>query len=142
MFQLLFFLSLKNPWLCDKFVGVKLHSHLCRCNIPVILMGETGCGKTRLIKYMCDLLSLKSPGCKTLVIMKVVALLSHAMFLYVCSNVTSVCKIDSSNTTDKSEVPLGIANYYFKPQRLSNYVRLVFVMSLQCNKSEWLLLAL
>jgi hypothetical protein len=26
-----------------------------RCNIPVILMGETGCGKTRLIKYMCEL---------------------------------------------------------------------------------------
>ena len=28
---------------------------LSRCGIPVILMGETGCGKTRLIKYMCDL---------------------------------------------------------------------------------------
>ena len=27
----------------------------CRSNIPVILMGETGCGKTRLIKYMCAL---------------------------------------------------------------------------------------
>ena len=26
-----------------------------RCNIPVIVMGETGCGKTRLIKYLCDL---------------------------------------------------------------------------------------
>ena len=26
-----------------------------RCNIPVILMGETGCGKTRLLKYLCDL---------------------------------------------------------------------------------------
>ncbi len=26
-----------------------------RCNIPVIIMGETGCGKTRLIKYLCDL---------------------------------------------------------------------------------------
>ena len=24
-----------------------------RCNIPVIIMGETGCGKTRLIKFMC-----------------------------------------------------------------------------------------
>jgi E3 ubiquitin-protein ligase RNF213 len=30
-----------------------------RANIPVIIMGETGCGKTRLIKYMCDL--YKSP---------------------------------------------------------------------------------
>ncbi|XP_056432075.1 E3 ubiquitin-protein ligase rnf213-alpha-like [Gadus chalcogrammus] len=26
-----------------------------RCGIPVIIMGETGCGKTRLIKYLCDL---------------------------------------------------------------------------------------
>jgi ABC-type dipeptide/oligopeptide/nickel transport system ATPase subunit len=28
---------------------------LCRCRIPVVIMGETGCGKTRLIKFMCDL---------------------------------------------------------------------------------------
>ena len=26
-----------------------------RCNIPVIIMGETGCGKTRLIDFMCKL---------------------------------------------------------------------------------------
>jgi hypothetical protein len=26
-----------------------------RANIPVIIMGETGCGKTRLCKYMCEL---------------------------------------------------------------------------------------
>ena len=26
-----------------------------RCSIPVVIMGETGCGKTRLIRYMCDL---------------------------------------------------------------------------------------
>ncbi|XP_053388233.1 E3 ubiquitin-protein ligase rnf213-alpha-like, partial [Mercenaria mercenaria] len=26
-----------------------------RCDIPVIIMGETGCGKTRLIKFMCSL---------------------------------------------------------------------------------------
>ncbi len=29
--------------------------HRCRCGIPVVIMGETGCGKTRLIRYMCDL---------------------------------------------------------------------------------------
>ena len=28
---------------------------LNRCNIPVVIMGETGCGKTRLIRYMCEL---------------------------------------------------------------------------------------
>ena len=26
-----------------------------RCGIPVVIMGETGCGKTRLIRYMCEL---------------------------------------------------------------------------------------
>ena len=26
-----------------------------RCNIPVIVMGETGCGKTRLVKFLCAL---------------------------------------------------------------------------------------
>ncbi|XP_067369794.1 E3 ubiquitin-protein ligase rnf213-alpha-like [Channa argus] len=26
-----------------------------KCGIPVIIMGETGCGKTRLIKFMCEL---------------------------------------------------------------------------------------
>ena len=29
--------------------------NLTRCGIPVVIMGETGCGKTRLIRYMCDL---------------------------------------------------------------------------------------
>ena len=27
-----------------------------KCNIPVVIMGETGCGKTRLIRFMCDML--------------------------------------------------------------------------------------
>ncbi|XP_036427896.1 E3 ubiquitin-protein ligase rnf213-beta isoform X2 [Colossoma macropomum] len=26
-----------------------------RCEIPVIIMGETGCGKTRLVKFLCDM---------------------------------------------------------------------------------------
>ncbi|XP_048346006.1 E3 ubiquitin-protein ligase RNF213-like isoform X2 [Sphaerodactylus townsendi] len=26
-----------------------------RCGIPVVIMGETGCGKTRLIKFLCEL---------------------------------------------------------------------------------------
>ncbi|XP_072098539.1 E3 ubiquitin-protein ligase rnf213-alpha-like isoform X2 [Mobula birostris] len=33
-----------------------------RCEIPVIIMGETGCGKTRLIKFLCD---LQKGSCKT-----------------------------------------------------------------------------
>ena len=27
-----------------------------KANIPVVMMGETGCGKTRMIKYLCDLM--------------------------------------------------------------------------------------
>ena len=34
---------------------------LCRCNISVVIMGETGCGKTRLIRFMCDLVA---QGCR------------------------------------------------------------------------------
>ena len=26
-----------------------------RCGVPVVLMGETGCGKTTLIRFMCAL---------------------------------------------------------------------------------------
>ena len=50
-----------------------------RCNIPVVIMGETGCGKTRLIRFMCD---LAAQGCiqgkervKNMLIMKVLLLL-------------------------------------------------------------------
>ena len=31
--------------------------YYCRCNIPVVIMGETGCGKTRLIRFMCHLIA-------------------------------------------------------------------------------------
>ncbi|XP_053368256.1 E3 ubiquitin-protein ligase rnf213-alpha-like [Clarias gariepinus] len=33
-----------------------------RCGIPVIIMGETGCGKTRLIKFMCELQRSGNPA--------------------------------------------------------------------------------
>eukprot|EP00058_Branchiostoma_floridae_P013669 XP_002599157.1 hypothetical protein BRAFLDRAFT_68766 [Branchiostoma floridae] len=45
-----------------------------RCNIPVIIMGETGCGKTRLIRFMCDLQAGHVKGKKhpeNMIIMKV-----------------------------------------------------------------------
>ena len=41
-----------------------------RSNIPVILMGDTGCGKTRLIQFMCKLQS-RNPDLHNLVILKV-----------------------------------------------------------------------
>ena len=37
---------------CLKMMAIHLRF---RYNIPVMIMGETGCGKTRLIKYLCDL---------------------------------------------------------------------------------------
>ncbi|KAK7465937.1 hypothetical protein BaRGS_00037515, partial [Batillaria attramentaria] len=42
-----------------------------RCNIPVIIMGETGCGKTRLVKFMCALQTPKQAATSTVVLMKV-----------------------------------------------------------------------
>ena len=41
-----------------------------RCDIPVVIMGETGCGKTRLIRYMCDLARQGQDG-KNMLILKV-----------------------------------------------------------------------
>ena len=41
-----------------------------RCGIPVVLMGETGCGKTRLIRFMCNL-SSQGSGQNNMLILKV-----------------------------------------------------------------------
>ena len=41
-----------------------------RCNIPVVIMGETGCGKTRLIQFMCSLQALQT-GATNMLILKV-----------------------------------------------------------------------
>ena len=46
-----------------------------RCGIPVVIMGETGCGKTRLLKYLCDLASqefIKSGHKANFVVLKVI----------------------------------------------------------------------
>ncbi|XP_034563927.1 E3 ubiquitin-protein ligase rnf213-beta [Notolabrus celidotus] len=32
-----------------------------RCGIPVVIMGETGCGKTRLVSFLCDLQREEKP---------------------------------------------------------------------------------
>ncbi|XP_041354587.1 E3 ubiquitin-protein ligase rnf213-alpha-like [Gigantopelta aegis] len=42
-----------------------------RCNIPVLIMGETGCGKTRLVKFLCSLQSPPGVEVENMVIMKV-----------------------------------------------------------------------
>ncbi|XP_052083737.1 E3 ubiquitin-protein ligase rnf213-alpha-like [Mytilus californianus] len=42
-----------------------------RCDIPVIIMGETGCGKTRLVKYMCSLQQPPGVDVQNMILMKV-----------------------------------------------------------------------
>ncbi|XP_052215091.1 E3 ubiquitin-protein ligase rnf213-alpha-like isoform X2 [Dreissena polymorpha] len=42
-----------------------------RCGIPVIVMGETGCGKTRLVKFMCDLQCPPGSRTKNMILVKV-----------------------------------------------------------------------
>lgn len=42
-----------------------------RCNIPVIVMGETGCGKTCLIKFLCSLQCPAGVPMNTMTLMKV-----------------------------------------------------------------------
>ncbi|ESO09860.1 hypothetical protein HELRODRAFT_190307 [Helobdella robusta] len=42
-----------------------------KCNIPVIVMGETGCGKTRLIKFLCDFLKPPGVDVNNMILMKV-----------------------------------------------------------------------
>ena len=39
-----------------------------RCNIPVVIMGETGCGKTHLIQFMCSLQALQTGACNMLIL--------------------------------------------------------------------------
>ena len=52
---------------------------LFRCGIPVIIIGETGCGKTRLIRFMCEL-QAGPDGPKNLLLMKVC--LSLGLFIW------------------------------------------------------------
>ena len=53
-----------------QLVGMHVSWCLFRCGIPVVLMGETGCGKTRLIRFMCDLIA-QGTGRGNMLILKV-----------------------------------------------------------------------
>lgn len=63
-----------------------------------MIMGETGCGKTRLIRYMCDLASQGS-GLKNMFILKVL-LMPMAMYS-VLSPFYVLCMKVHGGTTDK-----------------------------------------
>lgn len=52
---------------------------LCRCGIPVVIMGETGCGKTKLIRYLCGL-QKGMDGPKNMLLVKVFSMFSFRYF--------------------------------------------------------------
>ena len=63
-----------------------------RCGIPVIIMGETGCGKTRLIKFMCDLQKPSDgPDIQNMILMKVCILSDDGMCIF-CNLKPSILK--------------------------------------------------
>ncbi|XP_068694646.1 E3 ubiquitin-protein ligase rnf213-alpha-like isoform X2 [Montipora foliosa] len=82
-----------------------------RCGIPVIVMGETGCGKTCLIRYMCGLQSGPG-GPKNMLLMKVhggttyediakrVEKAEEMATLNEGRNIDTVLFFDEANTTD------------------------------------------
>lgn len=70
-----------------------------RCGIPVVIMGETGCGKTCLIRYMCGLQSGPG-GPKNMLLMKVrnKQVVSYRVILPICEYVLTVYLISSKIT--------------------------------------------
>jgi ABC-type lipoprotein export system ATPase subunit len=60
---------------CNSYATLASYLHVYyyvyRCGIPVVIMGETGCGKTRLIRYMCDLAKSNRKERTNMIILKV-----------------------------------------------------------------------
>ncbi len=58
--------------------------YLFRCQIPVVLMGETGCGKTHLIRFMCKF-ATHGKNLKNMFILKVITvILLNNFMLFAC----------------------------------------------------------
>ena len=86
-----------------------------RCGIPVVIMGETGCGKTRLIRFMCELQKPPDSDVKNMILMKVHGgttakniehKLEHAMNIArknraAHAHVRTVLFFDEANTTEE-----------------------------------------
>ena len=58
-------------WYPVHVVCVVFLSLYARCDIPVIIMGETGCGKTRLVCFLCELQKPAGVEVQNMVLMKV-----------------------------------------------------------------------
>ena len=50
-----------------------------KTKIPVVCMGETGCGKTRMIQYLCDLVRGSKKDSKNMVVFKVHGGVTHEL---------------------------------------------------------------
>ncbi|XP_065678749.1 E3 ubiquitin-protein ligase rnf213-alpha isoform X5 [Hydra vulgaris] len=88
-----------------------IHMRL-RCDIPVIMMGETGCGKTKLIKFMCALRAGKK-GIQNMLLVKVHGGVTHQDILirieqakclakenYESYKINTILFFDEANTSD------------------------------------------
>ena len=99
-----------------------------RCGIPVVIMGETGCGKTRLIRFMCNLASLGS-GRRNMLISKV--LVCPALHILFCMMQCMFCCTDTpgtqvlrSNVVSNTDLPLACILVSFQHIHLLAFVAL------------------
>lgn len=86
LLEALYELDIRNSKLCHWSGSNSMHYPAdcwltySRCGIPVVIMGETGCGKTRLIRYMCDL-ARQGMNKTNMMILKVHVCMYHALLV-------------------------------------------------------------
>ena len=74
-----------------------------KTKIPVVCMGETGCGKTRMIKYLCDLIRGFKRESKNMIVLKVHGGISHTT---VHQRVRKAVKMAEENS--RNGIPLTV----------------------------------
>ena len=70
-----------------------------RCDIPVIVMGETGCGKTRLVKFLCALQTPRRKDINTMVLVKVM----RTYCFLLCAVCVSECYFANKEATGEEK---------------------------------------
>ena len=90
-----------------------------RCRIPVVIMGETGCGKTRLIRFMCNLASQGS-GHRNMLILKVELLATSTFCKWIFT------QVHGGTTKDEIVEFLKRAEESAKENRSNNLDTVVF----------------
>ena len=74
-----------------------------KTKIPVVCMGETGCGKTRMIQYLCDLVRGSKKDSKNMVVFKVHGGVTHEL---VKQKVIKAVKLAEENA--RKGIPLTV----------------------------------